>query len=195
MEDQADKEADALLPCYTPNVCGLILEGAEYRCENCLNRPAVAAALWKRDEEIERLNGLAGLYLVDLSILRHESAQLKAQAAQNLKANKEDLEMAEQHIIRITTNDTKKTYEFIDGQSVEGTPELYRLEVKILSGNGNGNFYANPYTAVSLHVEHETLVKAGHFKPADKSKLVEVTETLEDLVLRLLNMVGVRPQE
>lgn len=101
--------------------------------------------------------------------------------------------MSEQHIIRITTDDTKKTYEFVDGQAAEGTPQLYRLEVKILSGNGHGVFYADNYTSAIVHVEHETLVKCGRFKPVNKSEPVEVTETLEDLVLHLLNMVGVNP--
>lgn len=102
--------------------------------------------------------------------------------------------MSEQHIIRIMTDDTKKTYEFVDGHAAEGTPQLHKLEVRIMSGNGQGNFYDNRFVAANLYVEHETLVNVGRFKPADKSR-PEITETIEDLVLRLLDMVGVRPQE
>lgn len=37
-----EAEIEKILPCHTINVCGLILDGVDYRCENCRNRPSMA---------------------------------------------------------------------------------------------------------------------------------------------------------
>lgn len=55
-----EETARGILPCHTPNVCGLIFDVHDYRCSNCVARPAVAAALAQveaeKDEIIEKLN-------------------------------------------------------------------------------------------------------------------------------------------
>src|SRR6476660_5528349 len=40
-KDAAERRAEELLPCYTPNVCGL----SDDCCTNCWNRPNVVTAL------------------------------------------------------------------------------------------------------------------------------------------------------
>ena len=61
--DKWDERAEVWLLCHTPNICSLILEGQDYRCSNCLNRPIVAAELRKLENErdtYQRLYKLRG---------------------------------------------------------------------------------------------------------------------------------------
>lgn len=105
--------------------------------------------------------------------------------------------MKEQHIVKITTDDTQKTYVFGgDPLLNKQNPPLYKLEIRVCGNNGHGNFYAaNQYSDAWLCVEEKTLIACGHFKAKDKPNTQPPTRTLEDVVLELLDMVGVRPQE
>lgn len=57
-KDQADRDAEALLPCLTPTAWRIYDEWLHKQHLDCCwasKRPAVAAALRERDEEIEKL--------------------------------------------------------------------------------------------------------------------------------------------
>lgn len=100
----------------------------------------------------------------------------------------------ETHITRITTDDTKKTYEFVDGKAAEGTPMIYKLEIRVSNPTGMGGFSIPQWVTAYLYVEHDSLVRTGHFVPQGQ-QVPQVTESWQDLVLRLLDLVGVRPTE
>ena len=53
MTDKADKDAEELLPCHYPDDSCLETDPAERKCWECYHRPALAAALRKRDERIK----------------------------------------------------------------------------------------------------------------------------------------------
>ena len=45
MTDQFNEQAERLLPCFTPNICAMIIDGFNYPCRHCIDRPAIAVAL------------------------------------------------------------------------------------------------------------------------------------------------------
>ena len=101
MNDKYDKEAEELLPCAWANIQPNICIDPVRQCWSCQKRPAVAARLrvdgerveryrerWlkaaqegeelaKAQVEIERVTGLAGLYLIDMEALRAQLAQVQ----------------------------------------------------------------------------------------------------------------------
>jgi len=97
-------------------------------------------------------------------------------------------------ITRITTADTKKTYEF-PGQY---NPSLFEVSIRIVPVQDSGNTYdINNCTHVyrTVYLELVTLLKAG-LKPYDRKPLdtdPEPTETVENLIIRLLEHVGYYP--
>ena len=98
-------------------------------------------------------------------------------------------------IIRITTTDTKKTYEF-PGQY---NPSLFEVSIRIVpvrdSGSTSCDAYQYTHFNKAIHLEKDTLLKAGikpfHHKPLDTDP--EPTETVENLIIRLLEHVGYYP--
>ncbi len=100
-------------------------------------------------------------------------------------------------IVRITTDDTGKTYEFPEIPiGIDGNPEIWALRLGIAVIDNKGNPQLQNATMKTLHVERETLEKAGlipFVKPEDKNR--QPTETAKDLILRLLEMCEVYPSE
>jgi hypothetical protein len=100
-----------------------------------------------------------------------------------------------QSIVRITTHDTKKTYEY--GADIEGDrPQLWEatLALKCVDQNGRtGDYHAK---SVTVYLERETLERHKLVpQPAEpKRQPLPYTETPEDLLLRLLEAVGVYPE-
>ncbi len=102
--------------------------------------------------------------------------------------------MASKSIVRITTEDTKKTYEF----PKEGNPRLYSVELKITAIGSSGQPQFGSMCAKYIHLEENTLLKAGLLQDQSrgpKEAGVPITETPEDLILRLLEHVGIYPVE
>lgn len=100
--------------------------------------------------------------------------------------------MSSKSIVRITTEDTKKTYEFPN----EENPPICAVKIEISSIDPGGNSYfgsvSSSITKI-VHLELETIENAG-LRPMRKDRKDESpTETPEDLILRLLEHVGVYP--
>jgi cytochrome oxidase assembly protein ShyY1 len=107
--------------------------------------------------------------------------------------------MNEVNIKRITTDDTKKTYEFVNQKPTGDFPQLWRMEVYISALEKSGQYIPRTVTTPFrvLIVERQTLVDRGFLPPStsDDKPPEKPSETLEDLILRLLDMVGVRPND
>lgn len=101
----------------------------------------------------------------------------------------------ESKIIRIVTEDTGKTYEFPNG----GNPPLWGVKLEIAQVDPFGSTPFNYQRIVSkiIHVERSTLEKAGlnPLLKKNKDELEPAIETIEDLIIRLLEHVGVYPTE
>jgi len=101
--------------------------------------------------------------------------------------------MAIQNFVRVTTADTKKTYEFPG----EGNPEIWQVEITIktlhrISGALDGYPMTSPKNII--HVERETLENAGVVgKRVEPGKKHVPKETAEDLIIRLLEHVECYP--
>ena len=97
-------------------------------------------------------------------------------------------------IVRITTADTKKTYEF-PGDN----PELYEARITLCKVDNGGNSYldAKRYDNITktIYIELDTVLKAGlePYYHTPKNTDPEPTETAEDLIIRLLEHVGYYP--
>jgi len=102
--------------------------------------------------------------------------------------------MSAKSVVRITTEDTGRTYEFPD----KDNPQIWGVQLKIdsVSTHGATNFSSYSTTRV-IHVERETLENAGLLPMSEKDKECkdEPQETAEDLILRLLEHVGFYPVE
>lgn len=101
-----------------------------------------------------------------------------------------------QNIIRITTDDTRKTYEF-PGVLGDDKPDIFEVEViiKPITVCGRASTYGYEHVKKIIHLEEKTLQNAG-LKPLQRGeKKAESTETAEDLILRLLEMCDVYPVE
>ncbi len=95
-----------------------------------------------------------------------------------------------EEIVRITTDDTGKTYEFPG----EGNPQIWQVNLQMEALNQLGN--AHPTcTEKTVYIERETLEKAGlvPFTNTKPDVRYEPTETAEDLIIRLLEMCEVYP--
>ena len=103
--------------------------------------------------------------------------------------------MAIKTVVRITTTDTKKTYEF---PSEKGHPNLWQVSLTVQFIDKNGRV-SRPSTyeppSGIVHVERKTLEDAGVLPMAHdrKTKDEGPTETVEDLIIRLLEHVGYYP--
>ena len=99
--------------------------------------------------------------------------------------------MSSKSIVRITTEDTKKTYDFPD----ESNPQIWavKLQVDRLSPDGSLSGFSSYQTSKIIHIERETLENARLVPIAEERKDEAAQETAEDLILRLLEHVGVYP--
>ena len=98
-------------------------------------------------------------------------------------------------VVRITTADTRKTYEFPGDH-----PQIWEVKLTIEEIGVDGNYDRfrtgyHSYPAKVVYLELETLQNAG-LKPIPKEETEKLpTETAEDLIIRLLEHVGVFPAE
>ena len=97
----------------------------------------------------------------------------------------------------IKTHDTKKTYEF-PAKDGEKNPHLWEVEMRIASVDGHGNAYFK-FSSIAqerIYIERSTLTEHGLIKDFNDKKVeVPPTKTPEDLILELLEIVGVYPTE
>jgi hypothetical protein len=95
--------------------------------------------------------------------------------------------------VRITTADTNETYEFPGNN-----PQLWEVKTTITRVQQSGAVHAIPSFERNTHyIEDKTLLMAG-LEPYDhrpRHPDPEIVETAEDLILRLLENVGVYPAE
>ena len=97
--------------------------------------------------------------------------------------------MSAKTITRITTEDTKKTYEFPN----KGNPQLWAVTLSIEKIYHYGQPKYGCVCKKIIHVERETLENAGLLPKQNEKKDGEPEETPADLILRLLEHVGVYP--
>ncbi|MCG7853116.1 MAG: hypothetical protein MIO92_11405 [Methanosarcinaceae archaeon] len=96
---------------------------------------------------------------------------------------------------QITTHDTKKTYVFPPEEG-ENNPQLWEVELKIRHVNSYGNTPYEPSGEISIFVERATLANANMLpilKEEPKDTPVKA-RTPEDLILELLEIIGIYPQ-
>ena len=101
-----------------------------------------------------------------------------------------------ENIVRITTHDTKQTYEYLREKGKED-PQLW--EVTLQTGYVNNCSGQTQYLskAVSVFLTEETLKShglVGQVRDKDNNVIVS-PKTPEDLILELLEIVGVYPTE
>ena len=95
-------------------------------------------------------------------------------------------------VVRITTEDTKKTYE-LPG---EDTPQLWAAEISVACVDKNG-YHRHPDSCKkTIYLERQTLIDHGLFCVMKETNNQSVPSlTAEDLILQLLECVGVFPEE
>lgn len=101
--------------------------------------------------------------------------------------------MSRETVTRITTADTGKTYELPD----KSAPQLWEIELSIGRVDRYSGIVGTRSKGNLIHVERQTFVNAGLMPVAkgDKKVTEETKETAEDLCLRLLEHLGVYPEE
>ena len=100
-------------------------------------------------------------------------------------------------ITYITTADSKKTYEYPPKDGIKN-PDILKVLLKMDWVDSRGN--ANPdsvYKSTSgiAYLERETMENAGIIPFKENSSVKVPVETAEDLIIRLLEMVQVYPNE
>ena len=101
-----------------------------------------------------------------------------------------------ENIVRITTHDTKQTYEYPRKKGKED-PQLW--EVTLQAGFVNNNSGQTQYLSKvkSVFLTQDTLMShglVGQVRDKDNNVIVS-PKTPEDLILELLEIVGVYPTE
>jgi hypothetical protein len=95
-----------------------------------------------------------------------------------------------ENIVRITTADTKKTYEF-PGDN----PQIWEIKLSSSMVGPVGNPQYGFSTDGTIYLERETLENAG-LRPKNKpDTAVSNHETIEDLIIRMLEHLGYYPAE
>jgi len=97
------------------------------------------------------------------------------------------------NIVRITTQDTKKTYD-LPG---DGVPQLWEVELFISAVSSSGYVRKDKYQYPSktFYFERKTLENIGMIGAEPKEKPVRTAYlTTEDLLLELLAEIGIYPQ-
>jgi len=101
--------------------------------------------------------------------------------------------MSRQTIVRITTADTKKTYD-LPGKDI---PQLWKAKLTLYSINGQGTkFLGYPEVEADIYLERQTLIDRGLVsKRSIDTPKPDPSPTTEDLIIELLEHVGVYPTE
>ena len=101
--------------------------------------------------------------------------------------------MSRQTIVRITTADTKKTYD-LPGKDI---PQLWKAKLSLHSINRDGaNSLSYPEAEVDVYLERQTLIDRGLVsKRSIDTPKPDPSPTMEDLIIELLERVGVYPTE
>lgn len=100
-----------------------------------------------------------------------------------------------ENIVRIKTHDTRETYEFPIKRG-EDNPQLWEVEIRIGRVESRGLTQYGLSTSKSVFLKCETLKLHGLIpKDTRLGKTVEPTRTAEDLIMELLEIVGVYPTE
>ena len=95
-------------------------------------------------------------------------------------------------VVRITTEDTKKTYE-LPG---EDTPQLWAAEISVAAVDQYGHNRNPDSCKKTIYLERQTLIDHGLIGKMQETKDQSVpAPTAEDLILQLLECVGVFPEE
>ena len=99
-------------------------------------------------------------------------------------------------IVRITTHDTKKVYEF-SINNTKNITDLWEVEIKIAEVDWLGRTDRYPQATKKIYLERETLESHGLTEAVknEEGKVVEPPKTPEDLILELLETVGIYPTE
>lgn len=102
--------------------------------------------------------------------------------------------MSREQITKIVTFDTKEEFIFDDKTTHRG---LYEIEITITPLRPNGTVHHMMYSSSIVgHVTEKTLLNAGYTKNISKEKQIEKPEeTMEELALRLMEKVGIFPQD
>ncbi len=100
-----------------------------------------------------------------------------------------------ENIIRITTHDTRKTYEF--PMKTGNNPYLWEVELRIGFVKANGRTLYGLSRNTSIFLEESTLKQHGLIGKAigKQRNKIEPSKNPEDLILELLELVGVYPME
>jgi len=101
--------------------------------------------------------------------------------------------MSVKNLIVITLEDTKEVLTFGDGEEHQ---DIYKVMLKTqrLQPDGKPVSYSES-SQTTIHVRRKTLVDAGCKNMYPKEGEPQPTETVEDLLLRLLEHVGIYSQE
>jgi len=100
--------------------------------------------------------------------------------------------MSVKNIKRIFTEDTKKTYEFPD----KDNPPIWAVKITIGRIANDGSYYEHASSnSVVIHVEEKTLQDAGLVLRPRGEEPKPLVETPEELIIRLLEHVGVYPED
>jgi hypothetical protein len=105
--------------------------------------------------------------------------------------------MSKQHLVRIVTHDTKKTYEF---PSKEKKPQIWEVTLHLKCvDNSTGNVPSShgTYPSATVYLERSSLEAAGLMsvpRPTHDA-IPEPQRRAEDLIMELLELVGVYPSE
>jgi len=98
------------------------------------------------------------------------------------------------NITRITTDDTKKTYDFPDASAPAQIWEL-KLTLTCLSNCYGRLERGTGSTAAVVHLERKTIEDHGLRPRVETRKNVPVEETPADLAIKFLASIGVYPTE
>mgnify|MGYP006054188537 CR=1 FL=1 len=103
--------------------------------------------------------------------------------------------MSIQQKIIVTTADTKERIEF-PGDKKWG--DVWQLEICVRSIDANGCVNSTRPSPHIIHVTRQTIVDAGLIPPVkgdDAPPVARTEENAEELLLKLLALVGIEPQE
>ena len=111
--------------------------------------------------------------------------------------------MKETILITATTEDTKKIYSWIDRVPQQETPKLFEIQLTLKPYDPASPSYSKFETfGPTVIIEGSSIKRSGYWLGFEEKKNRERDEaagqklpTVEDLILQILEMVGVTPQE
>ena len=103
------------------------------------------------------------------------------------------------YIKEITTLDTKQTYRWINNEPEGDIPQLIEIRLQHRFVDRNGIVRSTEFQIDTVYIERSTLEKSGLLSKVDdkgnRDRSYVVEETVEDLIVRLLTMLGVKFNE